>query len=232
MAQGLKISIKTNAADARHYFDSLSRSQLPFAMSKTVNDLAKLAKGFEQGKINDYFDVRTPWLKKSGAMPIIWSNKRQAPDIHAILGVKDEVAALAAIGGDRKSEGGGLLAIPFSNTGEGKSARSILNPGRETLPRSKWPSKIVKEPKRAASKRRRRGVKPKPFYIKSKTGRQFVALRSSSSPLSLLFLYEFKSSVRVGKTWPFVDNVTAWVGNNYDNILSDNLDQAVRTIRV
>ena len=232
MTEGLQISIKTNATEARHYFDSLSRSQLPFAMSKTVNDLAKLAKGFEQSKIDNYFNVRTPWLKKSGAMPIIWSNKRQAPDIHAILGVKDEVAALAAIGGNRENEGGGIMAVPLSNTGEGKSARSILNPGRETLPRSKWPSKIVKKSKPAASSRRRRGLKPKPFYMKSRTGREFVALRSTSSRLPLLFLYEFKASVKVGKIWPLVDNVQDWVGNNYDKILSDNLDKAVRTMRV
>jgi len=230
MTDGLKITIKTNAMAARHYFDSLSRSQLPFAMSKTVNEIAKLAKGFEQAKMDKYFNIRTPWLKKSAAMPIIWSNKRQDPNIHAILGVKDEVAALAAIGGTRKGEGG-IMAVPFSNTGEGQSARSILNPGRETLPRSKWPSKIVK-PKRSSASRRRRGVKPKPFYMKSKTGRQFVALRSTASPGALLFLYEFKSSVEVKKTWPLVDNVTDWVRNNYDDILSDNLDQAVKTMRI
>ena len=164
-------------------------------------------------------------------MPIIWSNKRQAPDIHAILGVKDEVAALAAIGGDRKGEGG-LMAVPFSNSGEGKSARSLLNPGRETLPRSKWPSKIVKKSKPAASSRRRRGVKPKPFYMKSKTGREFVALRPTASRLPLLFLYEFKRSVEVKKIWPLVDNVGDWVGNNYDKILEENLDKAVKTMRV
>lgn len=231
MTQGINISIKTNAIEARHYLDSLARSQLPFAMSKTVNDIAKLAKGFEQGKIDSYFNIRTPWLKKSGAMPITWSKKSQAPDIHAILSVKDEVAALAAIGGDRP-KGSGKLAVPLSNTGEGKSARSILNPGRETLPRGKWPSNIVKQSGPAKGSRRRRGVKPKPFYLKSKSGRQFVALRTSTSSLPLLFLYEFKPSVKVGKIWPLVDNVTDWVGNNYDNILSDNLDKAIKTMRV
>jgi len=230
MTEGIKFNIKTNAIDAKHFYDGLARSQLPFAMSRTVNDIAKIAKAFELNKTKDYFDTRTNWLSKSGAMPIIWSNKRQHPNIHAILGVKDEVAAMAAIGGERPKDGGGLLAVPMGDSGEGKSARSILNPGRETLPRGKWPSKIVKD-KRPGRRRGGRKLKPKPFYLKTRTGRQFVALRSSTSLTSLLFLYEFKSSVKMSKTWPLVDNVTAWVKNNYDDILTDNLNQAIKTAR-
>lgn len=225
----MEIKIETNAADAKHFFDSLARKQLPFAMSRTVNRLAWDIRDKEQGNIDKFFNIRTSWLKKRGAMPVIPSNKRQYPDIFAILGVKDEIAAMSATGGTRRAQSG-EMAVPFANAGRGQSTREILNPGKETLPKAKWPSNIVKENKANARRRRGRGKKPKPFYMKSK-GRKFVALRSSASHLPLKILYEFKDSVTVPKTWPLEANARAFVATHYDNYLSQEIAKAIRSAR-
>jgi len=229
MADGIRIDIKTNAMDAKHFFNRLHRSQLPYAMSRAVNKLAYDVRDDEQADLDKYFNIRTPWLTKRGAMPVIRSNKRQAPDIHAILGVKDAVAAQAAIGGKRPNAGGGDMAIPLSNAGQGQSARSILNPRNQTLPRSKWPTNIVKERKATTTRRRGRALKPKPFYMESRSGRKFVALRSSTSRLPLQFLYEFKKDADMPKSWPLVDNVRRYVASNYDSVLSSEIAKAIRS---
>lgn len=229
MTRGVQIKIETNAIQAKHFFDSLERSQLPFAISRAINRLAWDVRDWEQKNLDRYFDLRTTWLTKKGAMPVIRSDKRQHPDIHAIIGVKDEVAAMAITGGVRRSTGGDM-AVPFSDAGGGRSARSIINPGRETLPKSKWPSKIVKAA-RKTTRRSGRALKPKPFYLKSRTGRTFVALRTGVSNLPLRLLYEFKPSVTVPKSWPFVRNASAVVAAKYDDYLEQELKKAVKTMR-
>lgn len=221
----ISFSIKTNAIDAKHFFDSLERSQLPFAISKAINRLAWDIRDQEQGKLDQYFDLRTSWLKKRGAMPVVLSRKSQHPDIFAILGVKDEVAALAITGGEKRGSG---MAVPFSDAGGDISARSILNPGKETLGPTKWPNRIVKE--RKTTKRRGRGLTPKPFYMKA-GGRTVVALRSSAARYPLMFLYGFKDVVDVPKTWPLVENTQAFVGSHYGPYLSQELDKAVRSMK-
>ncbi len=226
----VSVSIKTNAIDAKHFYDSLSRTQLPFAMSRAVNRLAWDVRDREQDKLEKYFNLRTNWLTKKGAMPVVRSHKNQYPNIHAVVGVKDEVAALAVTGGE-KSAIGGQMAVPLSDVGKDVTARSILNPGKETLPKSKWPSNIVKENKKTRRRRRGRALKPKPFYMKSKTGKRFVALRTSVSHFPIQFLYTFKDRVDVNQTWPLVENAAEFVEHRYGHYLSQEIEKAVRTAR-
>lgn len=222
----INFTVTTNAIEARHFFESLERNQLPFAISRAINRLAWDVRDQEQGNLDQYFEIRTNWLKKRGAMPVVPSKKNQHPDIFAILGVKDDVAALAITGGQRT----GAMAVPFSDAGGDVSARSILNPGKETLPPTKWPNRIVK--KATTTKRRGRGLAPKPFYMKTNAGRTVVALRSSVSRYPLKFLYGFKDVVDVPKSWPLVENTQAFVGSHYAPYLSDELKKAVRSIKV
>ena len=228
--------IKTNAVEARHFFDSLSRQHVPFAMSRSVNALAFTAKKTEQGRIGKFFDLRTNWLLKSGAMPIIPSKKSQLPNIHAILGVKDDVAAMAIMGGTKKGRGGDM-GVPMSNTGSGASTRQTLNPAKLTLGPSKWPSRIVRRTK--AKKPRRNGTgmvllnkNPTPFIIKGRSGRTFVVRRGSKERNSdLEILYELKPNVKIGKLWPLTEGVGRFVAAEYDNEMERQLNHAIKTAR-
>jgi hypothetical protein len=219
----MDFTIQTNVIDAKHFYNGVVKNQLPFAMSRSVNRLAWDIKQIEQSKLDKYFDMRTNWLRKSGAMPVIASNKKQ-PQIHSILGVKDLVAAMNAIGGNKVAKSGDM-AVPFSNSGNGKSAREILNPGRETLPMGKWPSNIVKANKKI--RRRNTGQKPKPFYMVSK-GKRYVALRTSTA---IQFIYSFQKSVSINKQWPLVNNAENFVRNNYDDYLEYELNRAIASMR-
>jgi len=227
------MNISTNAIEARHFWDSLSRDQLPFGISRAINGLTFDIRDRELEKTDRYFEIRTRRMQSKYAMPAIPSHKKQFPNIHGVIGVRDEVAALNVTGGVRRPAGSDDMAVPFSDAGNSISARSILNPGRETLPKSKWPSNIVKANKRTAQRRRGgRALKPKPFYLKAKSGRRFVALRSSASSLPLTFLYEFKKQAYVKATWPLVPNAEAYVSANYDDYLTRALDRAVSSMRV
>ncbi len=223
----MQISIKTNAIPAKHFFDSLAREQVPYAMSRAVNAMAYEARDRGQRQVGRYLDLRTDWLLKKGAMPVQRSTKSQLPNIHAILSVKDEVAAMAAVGGVKK-ENNKSMAVPFANTGGGTSTRQELNPGKLTLGRAQWPGRIVKKRKAKGKRKAAGGGEPKPFMIQSKkTGRTFVAMRTSADRKPLEFLYELKSSVKVPEIWPLVYHTEFFVGTEYDYYFERELNNAI-----
>lgn len=222
----MQVSIKTNAIEAKHFFDSLARDQVPFAMSRAVNAMAYEARDRGQANVGRYLELRTDWLLKKGAMPVQRSTKSQLPNIHAILAVKDEVAAMAAIGGTKK-ENNKSMAVPFSNTGGGTSTRAELNPGKLTLGRGQWPGRIVKG-KGKKGRRKAAGGDPKPFMMKSKkTGRTFVAQRTGSDRKPLEFLYELLTSVSIPEIWPLVYHTEYFVGTEYDDYFNRELNNAI-----
>lgn len=226
----MQIDITSNAPEIGRYLGRVATKQVPFAVSKAVNLSASAIKRREQKDVDKYFDTRTQWLKKSGAMPMKASSKRQSPNIYATLRVKDEVASLAATGGTRRADSG-LMAVPFSDAGGNISTREILNPSRRTLPRSKWPSKIMGKGNGLRSKGRRRKV-PKPFMIKSgRSGHHYVVKRASKTDSSLRFLYGFKKQVKVKKQWPLVENATRRHERNFPRLFRVELRKALMTAK-
>lgn len=192
--------------------------------------MAKGIKKTEQKKIPRYFEKRTNWLTKSGAMPIKFSSKRQTPNIHATLRVVDEVAALAATGGTRTALSGSM-AVPFSKAQPNKSTREVLNPARMTLPKSKWPTRITGKGTGKRSRGKSRKV-PKPFYMTSTgTGRKYVVKRTSKEDDSLSFLYGFKRTVKVEKQWPLVENAQAYLDRNFQRRFRVELFKAMKSAR-
>lgn len=221
------IEIKTDAKELRRFLSQAVRKQIPFATSRAINGIAYDAKDREQAKLGQYFKIRTKWLTKRGAMPVVRSDKKQYPDIHAILGVKDEVAALNITGGKRQSAQSSM-AVPLSSDipGLGKTTRQTLNPGAETLTKKTWPSKIVKKP--AKTRRNRKGKKPTPFFLQSGAGKGGVFIRKGDGTRDIKALYLFKSSVTIRKTWPLVSNVRAFVAGAYTKRFNKELENALR----
>ena len=228
----MQISIKTNAIEAKHFYNSLAREQVPFAMSRAVNAMAYEARDRGQRNVGRYLDLRTDWLLKKGAMPVQRSSKRQLPNIHAILAVKDEVAAMAAVGGEKKAKSGSM-AVPFGDTGAGSSTREELNPGRLTLGPSKWPGRIIKARKtKGGRKRKATGGDPKPFLMQSnKSGRTFVAQRTGKDRKPLEILYELKASVKIPELWPLIYHTTYFVETEYNNYFERELNNAINNRR-
>ncbi|MBL4761274.1 MAG: hypothetical protein JKY93_01075 [Gammaproteobacteria bacterium] len=226
----MQISISSNAPQVGRFLGRVATKQLPFATSKAINLSASAIKKAEQRDIHKHFNIRTKWLTKSGAMPLKASSKRQYPNIYATLRVKDEVAALAATGGDHSARNG-LMAVPFSDAGGGQSTREILNPTRRTLPRSKWPSKIIGKGNGKRSKGNRRKV-PKPFMLKSKaTGHHYVVKRASKTDSSLRFLYGFRKRTKIEKQWPLVENARARHERNFPRHFRVEFRKAIRSAK-
>lgn len=225
----MEIKVTTNAIDAKYYFDRLARSQLPFAVARSITRMAYDARDDEQSLIGYYFNVRTGWLTKKGAMPVIPARKSQWPAIYSVIAVADKVAALNATGGQRKPGIGGKIAVPLSKASGSRSARSILNPGTETLGPRFFPSRIVKS---SGMRKPRAGSargKPKPFIIKAKDGKEFVAQRGGDGKLQ--FLYTMKTKVDVPKRWPLIDHVNLFVARNYGAYLAKDMQRAIETMR-
>lgn len=222
----MQVSIDTNALELKNFLNNVARQQLPFALSKTVNALAFEARKVEQMKLDDYFEIRTNWLKKKGGMPVIASSKNQFPDIHAILGVKDEIAALNATGGVRP----GRSAVPLSDdvSGIGVSTREQLNPSKRTLGPGKFPSRIVKKGPRRTSRRK---LKPKPFYATTGSGTKGVFIRTGGGNRKMKALYLFKDRVVINKTWPLIANVESFVGRYYGQQFAMEFDKALKTAK-
>lgn len=222
---GMQVRITTNAIGAKYFFDRLAREQLPYAASRAVNRLAYTARDDEQNPalLGQYFRLRgsNPWLTRKGAMPVVASRKTQWPDVHAIIGVRDEVAALSITGGVRRPGLGGEMAVPLSRAGGGRSARQLLNPGTETLGPRFFPSRIV----RPAPKRKGRpSGRPKPFVMKSAKG-TFIVQRGAGGGLQ--FLYTLKRRAAVPVHWPLVNNVRLHVRRYYNPFLAKEIEAAL-----
>lgn len=229
----MQITIQTTAIDAKHFLDIVAREQVPFAMSRAVNLMARDIRAQEQPQIGRYLTLRTNWLLKPGAMPIQPSSKKQLPNIHAILGVKDEIAALTAMGG-RKEKHNKTMAVPFSNAGQGRGTRAILSPGAGTLTKGKWPSKIVKQGGKGRKRSGGRGGEGTgaPFLMKSKrSGRTFVAQRATPERKPLEILYELLPSVKIDEIWPLIYHAQYFVEVEYDSYFERALNAAITAPR-
>ena len=193
--------------------------QLPFAASYAVNKISWDARDQALDKIDNHLTLRTSWMKKKGALPVIKSHKRQWPDIFAVLGVKDAIAAKAVTGGKRPNASG-KMAVPLSS-GADQSTRQRLNPSRETLGPSRFPNRLTK---------RRRQGKSKAFFTKIKrgslAGQTVLARRTSKNRTPLEILYVFKSNVEIKRQWPLDDHVEQFVRINYAQYFLRALDLA------
>lgn len=201
----MEITLSSNAPTVGRYLGTVAPKQARFAASKTINVIAKGVKAQELKRIRRYFTVRTKWTTKSGALPLKYSSKRQSL-IHAQLRVKDEVMSLSATGGEHKAKTE-KMAVPFSDAGEGKSARQILNPGKRTLTKGKWPSRLLNK---GTGKRGRVRKVPKPFLMINK-GHKYVVKRTSKTDDGIQFLYGFKRRVDIDKDWPLIKNVDKYL---------------------
>ena len=113
MVRGVKLQIGTkDAKRASREWKAMAKRQMPFAISRAINDVAIDARRNVVQKFPRHFKVRRKNLAKSA----IWvkrSHKNQKP-ITAIVGTRKwaEFLTLQAIGGTKKAKRGHRLTIP------------------------------------------------------------------------------------------------------------------------
>ena len=204
------INIETSAPELSDKIAALISKQMPFVTAVTLSGLAFDVRDMETRGLDRYFKIRTNWTKRT--LKAIRAEKSDYPKCESIVGVRDPIMALNITGGQRTSDSG-KVAAPASNT------RKLLNPGRETLPPTKFPNRIL-------SKNTYYGNRP--FVLKTRSNNYFVAVRTTKKKNPLEVLYTIKDSVKIEKNWPFVDNAREIVSNNYSEKFKINLEKALR----
>ncbi|PHJ92854.1 hypothetical protein VF14_18460 [Nostoc linckia z18] len=216
---------------------------MPFATSRAINILAVKARNQEQSKIPDVFDVRTNWLLKKGAMPVEASSKRQWPNVHAVIGVKDKIPALNVTGGDWGGETAGTMGVPLSSNGADMGTREKLNPGKRVLRPSLHPkalldaSKVLKPAKAMRKRKTQASLRTvlkynRPFITNIKAGnnlkgRHVLAVRTTRKRYPLQVLYIFKKKVKIPRQWFLDKNVEKFVRQEFAVIFRRELDRAL-----
>ena len=98
----VQIRIRTNAPEATAWVRWAHRKQIPFAMSLAINLTAKAARDAERKRLPVIFPGMRS--KNPGArLRVINSNKRQHPNVHAIIAHPDQYMADHATGAIRRA---------------------------------------------------------------------------------------------------------------------------------
>lgn len=206
---GIKIDIETNSADLIDKITSLVSKQLPFVTAKTLTGLAYDVRDEESKKIDQLFDVKTRWTNRS--IKAVRAEKSHYPRSFSVVGIRDKVLAKNITGGTLDSSGG-AFGVP------GKETRDILNPGKRTLGPPRFPGRILKK----------KVFGNKPFIIKTRAGKEAIAVRETKRRKPIQILYTFKKSIKFQKRWSFLENAKRIVQQNYAKKFNRNLTLALR----
>ncbi len=227
MANEFKVT--SNAIELDRTLRLIGGRHIPFATARALTNIAYRLKDVEKSKIAKYFEVRTKWspntLRAGRAL------KSDYPRAFSTIAVRDDVMAIAAMGGHREGNG----AIP------GRRARKILNPSNETLGPKYFPGKLIKAGDKTDKGTRRKSssqfksktkYKNRVFTFTSKrgpsAGEKVMAIRRSNKRLPLDVLYVFPNNrPYIKKRWPLIPNVTAGVARLYQPMFLKSLYQAI-----
>jgi hypothetical protein len=216
----VSIKISTNALDLRSKLIALATKQYPFALAKTLTNLAKDIQAQEKQHIPQIFEVRTKWSLNT--IKVIPARKQDFPAPYAILGVRDKVMALNITGGTDSSSN---LSIPGS-----KSVRAKLNPSNKTLGPAYFPSRLLGKGGKPKKLKNYGGNRAFMMNIK-KTGQRAVAVRTSDDRLPLEILYLFTKSKKTPRRWNLYERSKRYVNRNYRSLLAKNVNEAINNSR-
>jgi hypothetical protein len=221
MVMANEFKITSNAIELDRTLRLIGGRHIPFATARALTNIAYRLKDVEKSKISKYFEVRTKWspntLRAGRAL------KADYPRAFSTISVRDDVMAIAAMGGHREGNG----AIP------GRRARKILNPSNETLGPKYFPGKLIKAgDKMKKGTRGKTKHKNRVFTFTSKrgpsAGEKVMAIRRGGARLPLDVLYVFPNSrPYIKKRWPLIPNVTAGVARLYQPMFLKSLYQAI-----
>lgn len=244
MASHSQIKITALTKDARRSLSSLERDQFPFALAKTLTEIAGMAVIAVRKKTRQEFDLHTEFIPKG-----ITRTRAQKKDVknkgigETVVYTKPIISGWMPIhetGGNRKAHSGlgkdkgKYLTIPAQDllkraykTGSGKA-------------RKRWkPSTLLSQYKGrnvsysgGMTRPTRGGRKGKPFIIRGKGSNVPIIVRRKGTqryPLELLYIFSRKA--RYKPVWGFEKVVEEIVDLRFATRLKANLNVAVRTAK-
>lgn len=184
--------------------DDIAKKQVPYAVSKAINESLLFAQGQIRRELPEHFKIRSNWVAKG--IKVTFANKRT---LTGTIFTKDEFMARQELGGDKPRQGK-EQAIPFAVRGEYGGDQKTLQ--------SRWPGQLV--------------GKDKAFEIRTEN-RIGLVLRSKGRGKrknELLYMLLGKT-VKVKPRWNFRARVTQVVNQIFPMVFKSELAKAISTAR-
>ena len=206
----MKIDIRGNVKEITKGMSRIAKKQVPYAVSKTINEVAKLCQRELQKQIKIHIKNPTAFTKKSTF--ISYSNKNQSP-IRAIVGIKDKQAEFLIY----VEEGGISVA-----TGKSKPVPVAAFKNKfGNIPYKKI-GKLLGNKDKYFSGTPAGGNRPAGLYQRSNT-------KKGGNKLKLLASWQ-KSTKHVKHT-RFAERVALIVARNFDKVLRKQMALAIGSMR-
>ena len=243
------IKVEALTLEARRDLTNIQKDQFPFALGKTLNQMAFTGAKLVQKETRAEFSLHTEFIPRGiGASPKTGKIKNQIKRTGigaSVVFTKPKISVFMPIhetGGERTPS-----AIPATRTGGGSDkGRVIALPARvqtralyTQTGRAKktfHPRTLLKDwngPYRLGRTRYTPGGsgKRKAFIIVSKTGQSLVVRRTGRARDSLEIFWSFSKSATFQPVWSFEQTVVDYVNANFKRRLNRNLFVAVKTAR-
>lgn len=133
--------------------------QIPYALALAITEVANYSRDAVKSELPNHFTIRNNYTAKG--IRVKRAEKRDYPNIHALVGSVDKFMDDHDQGGDRPKKRK-AFSFPYS----------IRRAYKSLVPRRKWPGKLLGEGQRSINRGRPRGSKngvrqaPKPFILK------------------------------------------------------------------
>ena len=194
------VEVIADLGGLKHFTKELVRKQLPFATAVALTRTAQEARDVARKHMAQRFTLRSTWPARG--LQIQRAEKKDWPNVRAIVGHKDELFVLHETGGIKKSRQGRRIAIPTKavrRTKTGKISRA-------------------QRPARALQRKR--------VFLAEDTIRQRTTKKTRRS-----ILYLLRQRVRIRPTFGFRENVERTAGRVYAREFDKALTKAVKTAK-
>lgn len=230
--------VTVRGADAvRRTLSNLEQRQIPYALSKSTNQVTLEARDYLKDRNRQAFIIRRPWVLNGWRVRL--SNKRQTP-IKATLWLDPTRDFLSKFedGGSKQSRSGSSLAVPI---GARPSPKALVP--KTLLIRALQLRKHVT----STGKVQLKGLHGS--FSARDGGRTWILQRISSGNSyartrpsgrggtkggrdpGVRVLYSFKKSVPIPAALQFYQSVGNYVANEWPSIMGEALGEAIRTAR-
>jgi len=230
---------------AKKSLSDLEKRQLPFAIAKSLTEIADLSVKEVQAKTRREYKLHTDFIPRGiSRVPAKKSDVQRLGMGTTIVFTKPIISGWMPV-----HETGGMREP--STGGEGKDKGKYLTiPASDMLKRSfrtgsgkvrqRWKPSTLLQGYRGRNvslsggivRPTRGGRKGKPFIIKAKgSGTAMIVRRKGTKRYPLELLYLFSRRARYKPSWDFEQTVRQTVDMRFEEVFSRNLREAVRTAR-
>jgi len=211
MSKGVVLKVGTkDAKRASRAWKAMAKRQMPFAMSRALNDVAVDARRNVVQRFPRHFKVRRKNLGKA-ALWVRRSNKSQKP-ITAWVGTRQwaEFLTLHAVGGIKKAKRGHRLAIP---------TRIVKRTSTGRIRKADRPRTLRDKP----------GFQPKELAEKQRITVRPKRRRKRTGKLGIFFI--LRQRVKIRKRWPFRKEVKEVAARRIGPAFELRLRQAIKSAK-